>query len=182
MDAPSPRGYNAAMSAELQFHRALAVCRIATGVMFLLFGEYKVFRPWFAFEGGFEYWAGQFTPFSFYRPFLAHVVEPHTVFWAFFVGFGELAIGLSLVSGLFVRAASAGGFFEMLNLFAATGMAPGPHAELWRYFGANLDHLCPALLFVIFFFGRAGETWGLDAWRAARRGEQPPGAGKAAGN
>ncbi len=148
--------------------------------MFLLFGEYKVFRPWFAHEGGLQYWLNQFTPFAFYQPFLSHVVAPHPVFWAYVVGLGELAIGLSLVSGLYVRAASVGGFIEMVNLFAATGMAPGPHADLWKYFGANLEHICPALLFVIFFFSRAGESWGLDGWlrgrkadRGARRGGLP---------
>jgi len=156
------------VSSDQTFRRVLAVCRIFTGVIFFLFGEYKVFRPWFATGGGFQYWANQFTPFAFYRPFLTYVVNPHAVFWAYFVGFGELAIGLSLIAGLFVRAASVGGFIEMLNLLAATGMAPGPHADLWRYFGANLDHICPALLFVIFYFARAGDTWGLDAWRAAR--------------
>ncbi len=137
--------------------------------MFLLFGEYKLFRPWFVYGGGFQYWTSQFTPFGFYQPFLTRLVLPHPVFWACFVGAGEFAIGLSLLSGLFVRAASVAGFIEMLNLFAATGMAPGPGAELWRYFGANLDHICPALLFVIFFFGDAGKAWGADGWRAVER-------------
>ena len=136
--------------------------------MFLLFGEYKIFRPGFA-SGGIQYWLSQFTPFPFYQPFLAHVVSPHPVFWAHVVGFGELAIGLSLVSGWLVRAASVGGLIEMLNLLAATGMAPGAHADLWKYFGANLEHICPALLFVIFFFSRAGETWGVDGWLAERK-------------
>ena len=57
----------------------------------------------------------------------------------------------------------------MFNLFAATALAPGRHTDLWKYFGANLDHLCPALLFVVFFFARAGETWGLDGWLATRK-------------
>jgi thiosulfate dehydrogenase (quinone) large subunit len=150
------------MPQEILFCRVLACCRIFVGVMFFLFGEYKVFRPGFAHQGGFQYWLNQFAPLPFYQPFLARCVAPHPAFWAYVVGFGELAIGLSLMSGLFVRAASLGGIFEMLNLLAATGYAPGPHADLWRYFGANLEHICPALLFVIFFFARAGETWGLD--------------------
>ncbi len=157
------------MSQEGVFPRVLAGCRIFTGSMWFLFGEYKIFRPWFAHQGGFQFWFSQFAPFPFYAPFLTRVVATHPVFWAYLVGLGELAIGLSLLSGLYVRAASVGGFIEMLNLFFATGFAPGPHAELWRYFGANLEHLCPALLFVIFFFGRAGETWGLDGWRARRK-------------
>lgn len=157
------------MPGEIAARRVLAVCRMAVGVMFVLFGEYKVFRPEFAHGGQIQFWLGQFKPFAFYQPFLAHWVAPHAVFWAYVVGLGELAIGLSLVSGLYVRAASVGGLIEMLNLFAATGMAPGPNADLWKYFGANLEHICPALLFVIFFFSRAGEAWGLDGWRAVRR-------------
>ncbi len=153
-----------ATSQEAVFRRVLALCRIFVGVMFLLFGEYKVFRPGFA-HGGIEYWLVQFAPLPFYKSFLTHWVSPHSVFWAYVVGYGELAIGLSLVSGLLVRAASIGGFFEMLNLLAANGYSAGPHADLWKYFGSNLDHICPALLFAIFFFSRAGETWGLDAWR-----------------
>jgi thiosulfate dehydrogenase (quinone) large subunit len=157
------------MSQEILFCRVLACCRIFVGVMFFLFGEYKVFRPWFAHQGGLQYWLNQFAPLPFYQPFLARCVAPHAVFWAYVVGLGELAIGLSLLSGLFVRAASLGGLFEMLNLIAATGYAPGPHADLWRYFGANLEHICPALLFVIFFFARTGETWGLDGALAKRK-------------
>ncbi len=155
------------MSQENVFRRVLALCRIFVGGMFFLFGEYKVFRPEFA-HGGLEYWLGNFSPFPFYQPFLAHWVSPHPVFWAYAVGFGELAIGLSLLSGLFVRVASLGGFFEMLNLLAASGYSPGPRADLWKYFGANLDHICPALLFVIFYFAPAGQTWGLDGWLGGR--------------
>ncbi len=151
------------MSEDFLFRRVLALSRIFVGGMFLLFGEYKVFRPEFA-HGGIQYWLAQFSPFPFYKPFLGHWVAPHPVFWAYVVGWGELAIGLSLLSGWRVRAASLGGLFEMLNLLAATGYSPGPHADLWKYFGANLDHICPALLFLIFLFSRAGETWGLDGW------------------
>jgi uncharacterized membrane protein YphA (DoxX/SURF4 family) len=155
-------------SRDIMFRRVLAVCRIFVGLVFFLFGEYKIFRPGFA-ESGLQFWISQFSPFPFYQPFLTHWISPHPVFWARVVGYGELAIGLALISGFFVRAASLGGLFEMLNLLAASGFSPGPHAELWKYFGANLDHICPALLFIIFFFASAGETWGLDGWWAARK-------------
>ncbi len=157
------------MPHEILFRRVLAVCRVFVGGMFLLFGEYKVFRPWFAHGGGIQYWLARFTPLPFYQAFLTHCVSVHPVFWAYLVGFGELAIGLSLVSGLLVRVASIGGLFEMLNLLAATGYSAGPHADLWEYFGSNLDHICPALLLVLFFFSRAGETWGFDGWLARQK-------------
>lgn len=148
----------------MSFPRILALCRIFTGFMFFLFGEYKLASPAFA-HGGISHWLTGADAFPFYRSFLSHWVLAYPVLWGYFVGTGELAIGVSLVLGLWVRAASIGGLIEMLNLLAATGFSPGPHADLWQYFGASLNHICPALLFVIFFFGRAGETWGLDRGR-----------------
>ncbi|HEV2176779.1 MAG TPA: DoxX family protein [Terriglobia bacterium] len=148
----------------MTFPRVLALCRIFTGFIFILFGEYKLASPDFA-SGGISRWLAPAAAFPFYRPFLSHAVLAHPAFWGYFVGAGELAIGVSLVLGIWVRAASIGGLIEMLNLLAATGFSPGPHAPLWQYFGASLDHICPALLFVIFLFGRAGKTWGLDGKR-----------------
>ena len=149
----------------MAFPRILALCRIFTGFIFILFGEYKLRSPEFA-HSGISHWISLSGAFPFYRPFLAHAVFPHAEFWAYFVGAGELSIGVSLVLGIWVRAASLGGLVEMLNLLAATGFSPGPHAPLWQYFGVSLEHICPALLFVIFFFGDAGRTWGLDHRRS----------------
>jgi hypothetical protein len=36
--------------------RALSGLRIAVGILFLIFGEYKVFGTKFTLGGGFEYW------------------------------------------------------------------------------------------------------------------------------
>jgi hypothetical protein len=36
---------------------------------------------------------------------------------------------------------------------------------VWRYFGAELDHLPLLFLFIIFYAADAGRVWGLDAWR-----------------
>jgi thiosulfate dehydrogenase (quinone) large subunit len=151
--------------------KTIAVVRIATGAIFLFFGEYKISGPEWA-HGGFEGWIHGFVndgaPVGFYNLFLVHVVLVHPMLFAWMVALGEFAIGLSLVFGLFVRAASLGGAFEMVNLALATWFAPGHGAPLWRYFGANLDHIPLLFLFVIFFASRAGETWGLDGRLRAR--------------
>lgn len=145
--------------------RTIAAVRIATGVIFLFFGEYKIVGPEWA-HGGFEGWIHGFlnegAVVGFYKPFLVHVVLAHPVLFAWMVGLGEFAIGLSLVFGLFVRAASLGGGIFMINLAFSTWFAPGHGAPLWRYFGANLDHIPLLFLFAIFFATRAGEIWGLD--------------------
>lgn len=143
--------------------RTIALTRILTGLIFILFGEYKVAGPEFA-HGGFQQWLGGFInhdAVSFYRPFLLHVVQPHAVFCGYFVGVAELAIGLALVAGLWVRAASGFGVLHMVSLILATWNQVGP-GPIWRYFGAELDHIPLLFLFLIFIATRAGETWGLD--------------------
>ncbi len=86
----------------------------------------------------------------------------HPVLCARIVGWGELAIGLSLVLGLWVRPAAIAGIVEMASLVFSTWYGPGHHAPTWQYFGAELDHLPLILLFAIFLATRAGEYWGLD--------------------
>jgi hypothetical protein len=78
------------------------VVRAATGVLFLLFGEYKVAGPGFA-HGGFQQYLQAYIggdAVAFYRPFRAHVVLPYAVFFGSVVGVLELCIGVSLVLGM----------------------------------------------------------------------------------
>jgi uncharacterized membrane protein YphA (DoxX/SURF4 family) len=147
--------------------KAIAFARIATAVLFMLFGEYKLAGPGFA-HGGFQGYLQTYidgAAVSFYRPVLAHLVLPHAVFMGYIVGVLETFIGLSLLLGLWVRPASLLGAFFMLNLALATWWEPGHGVPLWRYFGAELDKLPLLLLFIIFFATDAGKVWGLDGRR-----------------
>lgn len=140
---------------------------MATSIFFLLFGEYKVAGPGFA-HGGFQHYLQDYiggSAVNFYRPFLANVVLPLAVFLGYLVGIVELAIGVSLLLGLWVRPAALAGIFYMLNLTLATWWEVGHDVPVWRYFGAELDHLPMLLLFVIFYFSDAGRVWGLDGRR-----------------
>jgi thiosulfate dehydrogenase [quinone] large subunit len=145
--------------------KTIAAIRIATGVIFLFFAEYKIAGPAWA-SGGFEGWIHQFvndgTAVGFYRIFLVHFVLVHPALCAQVVAWGELGIGLSLVLGLLVRPASVSGAILMVALALSTWYAPGHGAPLWRYFGANLDHIPLFFLFAIFYATRAGDVWGLD--------------------
>jgi uncharacterized membrane protein YphA (DoxX/SURF4 family) len=107
------------------------------------------------------------TAVAFYRPLLASVVLPHAVFFGYGVGVVELLIGLSLLIGLWVRPACVLGILFLLNMVLATWWGPGHGVPVWRYFGAELDHLPLLLLFVIFFAADAGRVWGLDGRRGA---------------
>lgn len=147
--------------------RTIAAVRIFTSVFFLLFGEYKIAGPGFAY-GGFQTYLQDYIAngaVSFYRPVLAHVVLPHVVFFGYVVGVVELAIGFSLLLGIWVRAGSILGILFLVNMLLATWWLPGHGAPVWRYFGAELDHLPLLLLFIIFFVADAGRVWGLDGRR-----------------
>jgi uncharacterized membrane protein YphA (DoxX/SURF4 family) len=144
--------------------KTIAITRIATGFLFLLFGEYKVAGPAFA-HGDFQKYLDGFIQtesVSFYRPVLVHIVAPHAVFWGYAVGVLELCIAVSLTLGLFVRPTSIVGALFMLNLTLSTWWGAGHGVALWRYFGAELDTIPLILLFLIFFATDAGQGWGID--------------------
>ncbi len=154
-------------SSTAPFLRAIAGARIVTAVLFLLFGEYKVAGPAFA-HGGFQAYLQEYisnSAVSFYRPVLATVVLPHAVFFGYVVGVVELAIGISLLIGYKVRAASVVGVLFLVNMLLSTWWQAGHGAALCKYFGAELDHLPLLLLFIIFFAADAGRVWGLDGRR-----------------
>lgn len=157
-----------------QNSKALAIVRIGVGIFFLIFGEYKVFGTQFTLNGGFQFWINRFLEggaYPFMVPVLRNFVLAHATPIAFLVAYGELAIGVSLVSGVLVRASSLGGFIFMLTLMFSSAY-PGTGAPFWQYFGASLSQSVFALCFVAFLFGRADEVWSLPAWRAARARRQ----------
>jgi uncharacterized membrane protein YphA (DoxX/SURF4 family) len=148
--------------------RTIAGARIASSVFFLLFGEYKVTGPAFA-HGGFQSYLQDYISngaVSFYRPVLLHIVLPHAVFFGYIVGVVELLVGLSLLFGLWVRAGCVLGTLFLLNMLFSTWWLPGHGVPVWRYFGAELDHLPLLLLLIVFFAADAGRVWGLDGRRA----------------
>jgi uncharacterized membrane protein YphA (DoxX/SURF4 family) len=151
--------------------RTIAIVRIATGLLFLLFGEYKLAGPGFA-HGGFQHYLDgyiQTDAVAFYRPFLLHVILPHATFFGYVVGAFELWIAISLILGLWVRVSSILGALFMVNLALASWWGPGHGAALWKYFGAELDTIPLLFLFLIFFAGDAGAWWGMDGALRKRR-------------
>ena len=145
--------------------RVLALVRVAVGVIFLFFAEYKIVGSEFV-HGGFQKYIGTYVDqhqvVLWLRPILARWVLPHPFLWARIVAWGELLIGISLVLGWWVRLSSFFGILYMLALTCSTWFAPGYNVPYWRYLGNNLDHIPLLMLFLIFFAFRAGNTWGLD--------------------
>jgi thiosulfate dehydrogenase [quinone] large subunit len=152
--------------------KTIAVVRMATSVFFLLFGEYKIAGPEFA-HGGLQTYLQDYianSAVSFYRPVLSGLVLPHAVFFGYIVGIVELAVGISLLIGLWVRPTCILGGLFLLNMLLATWWAPGHGVPVWRYFGNELEHLPLLLLLIVFYAADAGRTWGLDGLVRANRG------------
>jgi thiosulfate dehydrogenase [quinone] large subunit len=141
--------------------RALAFLRICVGILFLIFGQYKVFGTQFTLHGGFEFWINKFLQggaYPFMAPILRGFVLPHARPIAFLVAYGELAIGIALTLGVWVRRASAFGLLFMVTLLFASDF-PGAGAPMWQYFGASLDHSVLGICFVAFLIGKADSVW-----------------------
>jgi thiosulfate dehydrogenase (quinone) large subunit len=148
----------------------LAALRIAVGIFFLIFAEYKVFGTKFTLGGGFQWWISRFlegSAYPFMAPVLKNFVLPHGTAIAFLVAYGELAIGSALVLGVWVRVASAFGLLFMLTLLFASDY-PGPHAAFWQYFGASLSHSIFACCFAAFLAGSARQALSVRALRFHR--------------
>ena len=150
---------------------AMAVLRIGVGLLFLIFGEYKVFGMGFTLHGGFQFWIQKFLAYGAY-PFMVPVLRTfvllHATPIAFLVAYGELAIGIALVLGVLVRPASAFGLLYMLTLLFSSNY-PGAGAPFWQYFGGSLDHSVLAICFLAFLIGRPDEVWALRLPRRDRR-------------
>jgi uncharacterized membrane protein YphA (DoxX/SURF4 family) len=159
------------MGTKLTNSQAFAALRIAIGALFLIFAQYKVFGTQFTLGGGFQYWINLFLKEGGAYPFMVGVLKnfvlAHATPIAFLVAYGELAIGLSLVSGIWVRAASACGAIFMVTLLLSANY-PGPQVEWWRYFGASLEHSVFLLCFLAFCASDPAQVWSVPA-RLRRR-------------
>jgi len=151
---------------------ALALLRIGVGILFVIFGQYKVFSTAFTLHGGFQFWINKFLQggaYPFMAPILRGFVLRHATSIAFLVAYGELAIGLALVFGIMIRSASFCGLIFMLTMLFSSDY-PGAEAAFWQYFGASLSHSVFALCFAAFLIGRADSVWSVKALRKTHAG------------
>lgn len=156
---------------------SLAWLRIAVGILFLILVPYKIWGTEFA-RTGFVNWIHLFLhqgAYPFMVPILRDWVLVHARPLAYLVGYGELCIGLALVFGVLVRGASFFGLIYMGVLLLSSNY-PGPHAAIWQYLGASLNHLVLALCFVAFGMGDSTRVWSVSSAyrRKLRRLAQQP--------
>jgi len=157
------------VSAPNQQARALAFLRIAAGLLFLIFAQYKLASTQFI-QHGMATYIGRFIEngcYPFMQPFLKNIILPHAVFFGAIVSVSELLIAISLITGVWVRWASLGGLVMML-LFLFSSNYPGAQVPPWQYFGASLDHSVLALCFLTFLIGKPDAVWAIRLGRSAR--------------
>lgn len=143
----------------------MALARIAVGIMFLLFAQYKLLHTNFA-HGGYQTYVSDFvsrSAVSFWKPLLRLTLR-HPVISGYAVAIAELLIGLSMVLGFLVRPFAVLGALFMLNLVFCTWWLP-PGTPVWRYAGNQLENIPLLLLFWLFAVHNAGATLGLDRAR-----------------
>ena len=90
-------------------------------------------------------------PISWHRDFILGVVVPNADVFSYLVCFGELAIGISLLSGCLVRISSLFGAFHNLNIYLAIAVPSGSSSQV----GLNRVYVVLHLVFVAVSAGRA---------------------------
>ena len=135
----------------------LVPARIAVGYHFILVAWPKVFS---GFPG--ENLAKQLLanaprdPVSLHRDFIVGFVVPHVDFFSALIAYGEMAIGISLITGCLVRVASSFGAFHNLNIFLAVAI---PSASAQVPWNRTL-----VLMHLVFVASAAGRCLGVDAF------------------
>jgi uncharacterized membrane protein YphA (DoxX/SURF4 family) len=154
------------MSGATQQSKALAFLRIAIGLLFLIFAEYKLTSTKFIWGGMATFIRGFLDQgsYPFMQPFLRDLILPHAIFFGAIVSITELLIAISLLTGILVRWACLGGLAMML-LYLFSSNYPGPQAPFWEYFGASLEHSVLALCFVTLIIGQSNQHWALRLHR-----------------
>jgi uncharacterized membrane protein YphA (DoxX/SURF4 family) len=99
------------------------------------------------------------NPLAFYKQFLEGTVLTHSNIFAQLTAWGETVAGIGLTLGLLTGVASLVGVLLVINYGLATQ---------WMSPGQQGFHLVLFFLMLAFFFARAGRTWGVDRWLAAR--------------
>lgn len=131
----------------------ITLLRVYTGVFFLKYGFGKVGNPDFAksVEGFVS--SNLENCYSFMRPFLESVVLSNTGVFAFFVAWGELLIGISLIIGLATRYASIAGAVMLAAFWFTKGQS--------FLDGQNHDAMW-VMIFVVLAAVHAGRQHSLD--------------------
>jgi thiosulfate dehydrogenase (quinone) large subunit len=138
----------------------LLAFRLLMGWTFLYAGAWQVLSPTFSAA---DFLANTKTFHDLYAPLTAPGIAPVLTF---FVKWGHLLIGLSLVSGLLVRVSGIFGVALLLTYW--TAHMNFPYIE--THVNLIIDyHIVYSTVTIWLVAANAGHVWGLDGWLAERR-------------
>jgi len=92
--------------------------------------------------------------YPWYKTFLRNYVAPHSELFGYLVMFGEIAVGVCLLLGLFTRVSAFIGLIMLVNYYLGPGMARGGYMLAYQQFYI--------LALAIFVLAGPGRTLGLD--------------------
>lgn len=92
--------------------------------------------------------------YPWYKNFLLHYVATHSELFGYLVMFGEIAVGVCLLLGLFTRASAFIGLFMLVNYYLGPGTARGGYMLAYQQIYI--------LALAIFVLAGPGRTLGLD--------------------
>lgn len=130
----------------------LIFIRVGVGYLFLSAGLQKLHGGFVAPGNLAKFLSKSMAP-PWYSAFIHNVVIPNETIFAYLVLFGEIAVGICLILGLFTRYASLAALLMNLNYFIASQGAPG---------GPQMNTILMACDVAIFLSG-AGVALGLDS-------------------
>lgn len=137
---------------------SIGLFRMMFGVLWLDLAWQKA--PWVIQDGqqfGWLYgWIWQeinHPTFTFYKAFLEGVVLPHFTLFGYMTFFTEIALGLSLLLGMFTVLGGVGGALWQLNIALGSYSVPGEWYWIWPLL--IVPHL-------VFAQSRAGRVVGID--------------------
>ena len=148
------------MNGVIMDRRFVLAFRLMMGWTFLYAGVWQVLSPDFSAA---SFLARTKTFHDIYAPLASPTMAP---ILTFLVKWGHLLIGLSLVSGLFVRV--SGVFGVALMLIYWTAHMDFPYIETRQWLIIDF-HIVFAALTAWLVVVNAGLFWGLDGWLAERR-------------
>ena len=137
----------------------ITMLRVYTGVFFLYYGFGKIRNPDFA-DGLAGFVTSQLeNSIGMIRPFLESVVLPNKGLFAFFVSWGEFAIGIALILGLATRWASLAGAIMVAAFWATKGQG---------FLDAQNHDVIWFMIFVVLATVHAGRAHSVDERLADR--------------
>jgi len=139
--------------------RIAAIVRMLLGGGFVALGVAKLMDAEFLFGGLLHRIGETGKPFPHYQRFLNRIVETQQEEFAYATAAGEILVGISLLSGLWVSGGVLGGIFLVANFALAT---------TWGNIPMMLAHVGLIAMLVGLGCCGAGLTWGCDGWLVQR--------------